>query len=118
MSYTPTTWNTGDTITASALNKIENGIANAGGNLYLTCTRDGDTVSTGITIGDAIDAMKTGKSIIMYIPDDGGVAADTVTTLLSIRKNGSYYQPYCIVGTGVYEMMGGTRSSDLAFYLD
>lgn len=31
MSYTPTTWNTGDTITASALNKIENGIANAGG---------------------------------------------------------------------------------------
>lgn len=31
MSYTPTTWTTGDTITASALNKIENGIANACG---------------------------------------------------------------------------------------
>ena len=31
MSYTPTTWATGDTITASAMNKIENGIANAGG---------------------------------------------------------------------------------------
>ena len=30
MSYTPTTWNTGDTITASAMNKIEQGIANAG----------------------------------------------------------------------------------------
>ena len=30
MSYTPTTWTTGDTVTASALNKIENGIANAG----------------------------------------------------------------------------------------
>lgn len=30
MSYTPTTWTTGDTITASAMNKIENGIANAG----------------------------------------------------------------------------------------
>ena len=27
--YTPTTWTTGDTITASAMNKIENGIANA-----------------------------------------------------------------------------------------
>lgn len=34
MSYTPTTWTTGDTITASALNKIENGIANAGGGGY------------------------------------------------------------------------------------
>lgn len=31
MSYTPTQWNTGDTITASALNKIEQGIANIGG---------------------------------------------------------------------------------------
>lgn len=31
MSYTPTTWVTGDTITATALNKIENGIASAGG---------------------------------------------------------------------------------------
>lgn len=31
MSYTPTTWNTGDTITASALNKMEQGIADGGG---------------------------------------------------------------------------------------
>lgn len=31
MGYTPTTWNTGDTITASALNKIEQGIADGGG---------------------------------------------------------------------------------------
>lgn len=30
MAYTPTTWATGDTITASAMNKIENGIAGAG----------------------------------------------------------------------------------------
>lgn len=42
MSYTPTTWATGDTITASAMNKIENGIANAGGGgLYpVTCTQN------------------------------------------------------------------------------
>lgn len=31
MAYTPTTWTTGDTITASALNKIEQGIADGGG---------------------------------------------------------------------------------------
>ena len=30
MSYTPTTWQTGDTITAAGLNKIEQGIADAG----------------------------------------------------------------------------------------
>lgn len=33
-SYTPTTWATGDTITATAMNKIENGIANAGGSSW------------------------------------------------------------------------------------
>ena len=31
MSYTPTEWSTGDTITAALLNKMENGIAGAGG---------------------------------------------------------------------------------------
>lgn len=31
MSYTPNTWTTGDTITATKLNNIEQGIANAGG---------------------------------------------------------------------------------------
>ena len=36
MSYTPTTWTTGDTITASAMNKIENGIASAGGGGLVT----------------------------------------------------------------------------------
>lgn len=44
MSYTPTNWNTGDTITAAAMNKIENGIANAGGSydavIRLTHTND------------------------------------------------------------------------------
>lgn len=44
MSYTPTNWNTGDTITAAAMNKIENGIANAGGGydavIRLTHTND------------------------------------------------------------------------------
>lgn len=30
MSYTPTTWSSGDTITAAALNKMEQGITNSG----------------------------------------------------------------------------------------
>lgn len=34
MSYSPTTWTTGDTITATKLNKIEQGIADSGGGGY------------------------------------------------------------------------------------
>lgn len=40
MSYIPTSWSTGDTITASALNKIENGIANAGSGYDFVITAD------------------------------------------------------------------------------
>lgn len=48
MSYTPTTWTTGDTITASAMNKIENGIANAGGGgtAWVTISASGYDAST------------------------------------------------------------------------
>lgn len=41
MSYTPTSWTTGDTITASALNKIEQGIADAGGGGAVIITDNG-----------------------------------------------------------------------------
>lgn len=46
MSYTPTSWTTGDTITAAAMNKIENGIANAGGGAWdavIRLTHSNDT---------------------------------------------------------------------------
>ena len=43
MSYTPTTWHGGDVLSAEAMNKIENGIANAGsGALEVERISDGD----------------------------------------------------------------------------
>ena len=53
MSYTPTTWTTGDTITASAMNKIENGIAGAG-SVLLISDNDGTLDKTWSEIGNAI----------------------------------------------------------------
>lgn len=38
MAYTPTTWVTGDTVTATKLNKLEQGVANAGSALICTAT--------------------------------------------------------------------------------
>ena len=48
MAYTPTTWTTGDTITATAMNKIENGIAGAGGYDLVIATNE--CVTTGIQV--------------------------------------------------------------------
>ena len=55
MSYTPTTWTTGDTITATAMNKIENGIANAGSDYDLVILYDRSTLSASIVSGDILD---------------------------------------------------------------
>ena len=55
MSYTPTTWTTGDTITATAMNKIENGIANASDTTWDAVIRlthadnSGDDTPTNLT---------------------------------------------------------------------
>ena len=48
MSYTPTTWTTGDTITATAMNKIENGIANAGNVATVIVDFDNGYASSGM----------------------------------------------------------------------
>lgn len=58
MAYTPTTWTTGDTITASAMNKIEDGIANAGGGGIATVRLDAEGFnSNSKTFGYIVNAL-------------------------------------------------------------
>ena len=68
MTYTPTTWNTGDTITASALNKIEQGIADGGAgglvvNVTYSYTRGAFTMDA--TYAEIYEAMKAGMPCFM-----------------------------------------------------
>ena len=58
MSYTPTTWTTGDTITATKLNKIENGIASAGSALIATASNLNNT-SNPLGYGSTLDKTFT-----------------------------------------------------------
>lgn len=55
MAYTPTNWTTGDTINATAMNKIENGIANAGSALIVTMDISGVLDKTYKEIWDALE---------------------------------------------------------------
>lgn len=61
MSYTPTNWTTGDTITASALNKIENGIANAGGGIDAVVWYPNSNVGWQIS-GDFASALQKAQN--------------------------------------------------------
>ena len=68
MSYTPTTWNTGDTITASAMNKIENGIANAGSALIVTQSNVNGEYTLDKTVQEIYDAISNGTpAYLIYI---------------------------------------------------
>ena len=54
MAYTPTTWVAGDTVTATKLNKLEQGVANAGGgsglDAVITFSVDSPSQSSTFTI--------------------------------------------------------------------
>jgi len=76
MSYEPTTWKSGDTVTSAKLNKMEQGIANAGA-LVVTDT-NGTLDHTFQEIYDAaplvaLYALPTGYNWLLDAAEDGGM---------------------------------------------
>lgn len=65
MAYTPTTWSSGDTITATKLNKIEQGIVGVGGILVVTATINSTTGFTSLnkTWQEIHDALIAGENV-------------------------------------------------------
>ena len=96
MSYTPTTWTTGDTITATARNKIEQGIAGAGGgyDFVITCEYDGDDL-TNIALdsgsySDLLNMLQNGDipSGILYIDNNGnGTRVGSLCNIIDLSAN-------------------------------
>ena len=77
MSYEPTVWQTGDTVTAEKLNKLEQGVTNAGGGVFIipiTSTEDGHdiTYSTTVTVGEIATALTNGK-LCVCVDDLGSI---------------------------------------------
>lgn len=106
MAYTPTTWTTGDTVTATKMNKIENGIANAGGGnptikmvtnnfgsyshdcgSFLLCTLEsGVYVPADLFLPGFGRATPSQQNLYVY----GGNATIFVTLYPSSADNGNY----------------------------
>lgn len=63
MAYTPTTWNRGDTVTSTKLNKLEQGVANAGNALICTCNNNGNDYVLDKTVQEIYDAMESGTPV-------------------------------------------------------
>ena len=98
MSYTPTEWQCGDTITAEKMNKIEQGIANSGGGsepLIVNINRGtGDYAYyfvTDKTFNEIYTAMKQGRNCIAVceiepIPDYYSSSIDCVSPIISAEQ--------------------------------
>lgn len=78
MSYEPTTWKTGDVITANKLNKIEQGIAAIGDTPVVTdhpimvvnATMSGTTMTLGNTWQEIHDAFEAGKLVLIICKEE------------------------------------------------
>ena len=72
MSYTPTTWTTGDTVSASDFNRIEQGIANAGGGGVAVVTFSATGYSSSTKLFGLIAYASYENGSWVFLCDDDG----------------------------------------------
>ena len=81
MAYEPTSWKTGDTVTASKLNKMEQGIAGGGGMAVPYVLVDEEDISgrvVGVTAGEIWGAVTAGLSVIFVLQDEDYTTASAL----------------------------------------
>ena len=114
MSYTPTSWSTGDTITAAAMNKIENGIANAGGGKYDAYDYIISQVDSGTPVlekgvwSDIYDALQDKEHIVgLYLWNKTpNQYHDTTSLFIPLTWIFYYSSADAFIGEGCYSNNG------------
>lgn len=81
MSYTPTNWQTGDTVTAEKLNNIEQGLFEVADistsfTVILTPTSEDMSGIMDRSPQQIADAFNAGRRIFIYVPSMGGLTAE------------------------------------------
>lgn len=84
MAYTPTTWSSGDTITDTKLNKIEQGIAGVNLLVGATTTTSGSTTTITLdkTCQEIYDAFMAGDSIKIILSNTSGSQSVNIVYLI------------------------------------
>ena len=121
MAYTPTTWETGDTITAAGLNKMEQGIANAGSSYDLVLSVPyNDLIAANVTVesgsvlaceqkiadGEPVNAILIVTEEWSLIPSSAN--ANTISILAKLTY---WHCPYCYISFTSTEGYGTGLSS-------
>lgn len=110
MSYEPTNWKSGDTVTSAKLNKIEQGIANAGGGggaLIVTET-DGTLNKTWQEIHDAAPLVWM-ESEGAFMPLGGALNedGDYMVVFIEYQPHGNEFRTYVTDSASGYPVFAG-----------
>lgn len=114
MAYTPTNWATGDTVTATKLNKIEQGIANAGSGtpLVVTVTESGADLICDATFNDVKDAMDASQPV--YFDFTGTSDWDNAYSL-GLGYSNSTYGVTTVVNASVFAFFASSADGYLTY---
>jgi len=68
MSYEPTTWKAGDTVTSEKLNKIENGFSTIVPFIIEAVVEDGSfSLTTSVTYNDVMTVLNQGRIVMLHV---------------------------------------------------
>lgn len=96
MSYEPTNWSAGDTVTSAKLNKMEQGIvSNSNEPLIVTMQIDDEIHTFNKTWKEVNDAFMAGRPVIVNVEDDyfGQISHGyIVSTFSEVGQSSSNYE--------------------------
>ena len=109
MSYDPTNWKAGDVISSQKLNKLEQGVADAGGgggNLVVTITKTEEggevTYTADKTAGEIKAAMESGQGVA--IPYTMVNESGSEYVISKVGEGGSYDSNF-VTESGMYALI-------------
>lgn len=80
MAYTPTTWKSGDVVTSAKLNKLETGVANAGG-VFRVLFTDNGSWECEKTFAEVLEAYNAGMRIYAQVSSDQDAFGEMLYTV-------------------------------------
>ncbi len=90
MSYTPSTWAKGDTITAAKLNNMESGISGAQAYMVGLNFDNDNNMTLDKTWQEILDAAAAGKYVIVFIADENNALYCPLASIFGGTGMGPY----------------------------